>query len=112
MYVDFRLEWEVEERLKGVVDNPISNPLWKLYAKAAELAGVTRKVRKQDLGLVVTEHPDRANGRTLAVVVNANETDGKFDLRVDGKVRQVWNGTFENGVLSLRGNDGCVLEVE
>lgn len=112
LYVDFRLEWEVEERLPGVVDRPIMNPLWKIYAKAAELAGVKRRIRRSDVGLVVTEHPDRDSGRTLAVLVNTDAEDGRFRLEIDGKVTRVWNGSFENGILSLRGNDGCVMEVE
>ena len=86
---------------------------WRQGGKPlANVAAVERKIRKTDPGLVVTEHPDRASGRTLAVIVNTNAEDGKFPVKVDGTVRNVWNGVFADGFISLRGNDGCVMEIE
>jgi hypothetical protein len=81
---------------------------------------VQRRVAKDDPRLVVTEHP-RADGTTLVVAVNTHDKPVASPVKVAGKVGRVWKGkwgtrekgegTMDEGVLSIDGNDGCIFEV-
>jgi hypothetical protein len=71
---------------------------------------VNRLVRKDDPCLLLTEHP-RSDGSCIVVAVNTHDTPVGCPIKVDGKVRRVWNGTLKDDVLSIRENDGCVFEV-
>ena len=109
--VNFDLEQQVGVGLAGTVDGEITNPMWKIYAFAAEKAGIVRRVRRADTGLVVTEHP-RPDGSLLVCALNTHAEEKSFALDLSGTVGQVWNGTFADGRLTLRGNDGCIFELK
>ena len=108
--VNFALEKCIIEQESEVVDNGFSNELWRIYAYAAREAGVQRRVAKDDPRLVVTEHP-RKDGTTLVVAVNTHDKPVEATIGVAGKVGRVWNGTYKDGTLSIRENDGCIFEV-
>ncbi len=108
--VNFALEKSIIEQESEVVDNSFSNELWRIYAYAARKAGVKRLVAKDDPRLVLTEHP-REDGTALVVAVNTHDSPVDCPIKVDGKVGRVWNGTYKEGVLSIRENDGCIFEV-
>ena len=108
--VNFALEKCIIEQESEVVDNGFSNELWRIYAYAAREAGVQRCVAKDDPRLVVTEHPC-ADGTTLVVAVNTHDKPVEATIGVAGKVGRVWNGTYKDGTLSIRENDGCIFEV-
>ena len=108
--VNFALEKCIIEQEGEVVDNGFSNELWRIYSFAAREAGVKRLVTKDDPRLLLTEHP-RSDGSTLVVAVNTHDTPAEVPVKVAGTVGKVWNGSFRDGVLSLRENDGCIFEV-
>ena len=109
--VNFDLEQQVGVGLAGAVDGEITNPMWRIYAFAAEKAGIVRRVRRADTGLVVTEHP-RPDGSLLVCALNTHAEEKSFALDLSGTVGQVWNGTFADGRLTLKGNDGCIFELK
>jgi len=114
--VNFALEKCIIEQESEVVDNGFSNELWRIYAYAAREAGVQRRVAKDDPRLVITEHPRKDGGEgarrpTIVVAVNTHDTPVTFPVKVTGKVGRVWNGTYKDGTLSIRENDGCIFEV-
>ena len=118
--VNFALEKCIVEQESEVVDNGFFNELWRIYAYAAREAGVKRLVTKEDPRLVITEHP-RKDGTTLVVAVNTHDKPVESPVKVAGKVGRVWKGkwgtrekgegTMDEGVLSIDGNDGCIFEV-
>ena len=114
--VNFALEKCIIEQESEVVDNGFSNELWRIYAYAAREAGVKRCVTKDDPRLVVTEHPRKDGGEgarrpTIVVAVNTHDTPVECPVKVHGTVGRVWNGTYKDGTLSIRENDGCIFEV-
>ena len=127
LFVNFALEKAVAEgSAANVVDGDFTNELWRLYAWAAREAGVRRLVAKTDPRLVLTEHQSllsstccRAAGGSesadfphsaLVCALNTRPEESTFALDIAGSVGRVWNGSFENGSLRIRGNDGCVFE--
>lgn len=74
------------------------------------VAGVQRRVAKDDPRLVVTEHP-RKDGTTLVVAVNTHDKPSEFPVTVAGKVGRVWNGEWGTGngerFSSARTTDAC-----
>ena len=108
--VNFRLEHLVMTALPNVVEGDFSNELWRIYAFAAKTAGITRVVTREDTGLVVTEHPT-ADGKTLVCALNTHDKPVAAKIRVKGTVGKVWNGSYSDGKLSIRENDGCIFEV-
>ena len=114
--VNFALEKCIIEQESEVVDNGFSNELWRIYAYAAREAGVKRCVTKDDPRLVVTEHPRKDGGEgarrpTIVVAVNTHDKPIECPVKVNGTVGRVWNGTYKDGTLSIRENDGCIFEV-
>ena len=109
--VNFALEKCIIEQEGEVVDNGFSNELWRIYSFAARVAGVRRLAMKDDPRIVLTEHP-RADGSSLVVAVNTHDAPVEVPFKVEGSVAKVWNGSFKDGVLSIRENDGCILEVK
>ena len=107
---NFALELRSMTSYSDVCDGSFSNELWRIYAHAAKTASIARCVTRDDVRLVLTEHP-RADGATLVCALNTHEEDVAFPVDVKGVVGRVWNGTFSDGKLSIRGNDGCVFEV-
>ena len=69
-----------------------------------------RIVSRADPRVVFTEHPGE-NEPTLVCALNTRDTPVSIPVSVRGKVGRVWNGSFENGLLSIGPNDGCVFEV-
>lgn len=108
--VNFALEKCIVEQESEVADNSFSNELWRLYAYAAREAGVERLVSRTDPRVVFTEHPGES-GPTLVCALNTRDTPVSIPVSVRGKVGRVWNGSFEDGHLSIGPNDGCVFEV-
>ena len=106
LVVNFALEKCIVEQEGDVVDGAFSNELWRIYAYAARLAGVKRLVEKNDPRLVITEHSS-----SLVCALNTRDTPVECHITVLGTVGHVWNGSFKDGVLSIRENDGCVFEV-
>ena len=109
--VNFRLEHLVMTSLPNVVEGDFSNELWRLYDFAAKTAGVERIVTRDDVGLVITEHP-MGDGKTLVCVLNTHDKPVCAKIGVKGTVGHVWNGTYADGRLSVRNNDGCIFTVE
>ena len=109
--VNFALEFVAMTELRNVFEGDFSNELWRIYARAARMAGIARRVCRADTGLVVTEHP-REDGSLLVCALNTHAEDRAFDLSIKGVVGRVWNGKYESGRLSVRGNDGCIFEVK
>ena len=108
--VNFRLEHLVMTALPNVVEGDFSNELWRIYAFAAKTAGITRVVTREDTGLVVTEHPT-ADDKTLVCALNTHDKPVAARIGVKGTVGKVWNGSYSDGKLSIRENDGCIFEV-
>ena len=109
--VNFALANLVMTKLRNTVEGDFSNELWRIYAYAAKEAGVVRRVRRADAGLVVTEHP-RTDAPWLVCALNTHADTRTFELSVDGTVGRVWNGTFADGKLTVSGNDGCIFELK
>ena len=87
------------------------NPAYLAFRKAAALAGVKRKVVKEDApALAVTEHP-AADGSTIVIAINCNPESVKAKIKVDGTVGTVWRGKVSAEEISLPGNDAAVFEV-
>lgn len=109
--VNFAVEKETMTHLPNVVDGDFSNELWRIYAYAAKASGVTRLVERDDTRLVVTEHP-RGDGSSLVCILNTRAEDVTAPVHLaKGRVVNVWNGKYSDGMLSLRANDGCIMEV-
>ena len=108
--VNVALEKCIIENEGDVVDGAFSNELWRIYAYAARLAGVKRLVTREDPRVVLTEHP-LPDGSALVCALNTRDTPVACPLTIQGEVGRIWNGTFSNGMLSIRENDGCVFEV-
>ena len=108
--MNFALEKCIIEQEGEVVDGGFTNELWRIYAYAAREAGVKRLVRRDDPRVVFTEHP-LPDGTALVVAVNTRDEPVECPISADGAVGRIWNGTFKDGVLSIRENDGCIFEV-
>ena len=109
--VNLQLERRAVASEPNVFEGDFSNELWRLYAYAAREAGVERLVSREDSCLVLTEHP-RADGTVLVVAVNTRAEDLEIPIAVRGKVGRTWNGSYDGGKLKIRGNDGCIFEVQ
>ena len=108
--VNFRLEHLAMTTLPNVFEGDCSNELWRIYADAAKESGVARAVTREDRGVVLTEHP-KPDGTLIVCALNTHDRPVACALRIDGTARNVWNGRFADGTLSLGANDGCILEV-
>ena len=108
---NFALELKTMTSYPDVVDGSFSNPLWRIYARMAKEAGIVRRVTREDVRVVLTEHP-QADGAVLVCALNTREEDVVCPISVKGTVGRVWNGSFSDGKLSIRGNDGCIFEVK
>lgn len=108
--VNFALENVTMTQLRNTVEGDFSNELWRIYAYAAKMAGVTRIVIREDTGLVVTEHP-MGRGKTLVCALNTHGNSVECPIQVKGRVGSVWNGSYADGKLFVRENDGCIFEV-
>lgn len=80
-----------------------ASPVWKLYALAAELAGVRRILKTNDPLLTVTEHPVSENEVTVVLVNNRPEPCRTACTLADG-----WTGTIPE---TIEGNDGCIVRL-
>ena len=127
--VNFALEKCIIEQESEVVDNSFSNELWRIYAYAARVAGVSRLVARDDPRVVLTEHTGGAGGSpaaappsrsgsprsqepaVLVTALNTRDQPVSCPISVRGRVGRVWNGTFADGILSIGPNDGCIFEV-
>ena len=108
--VNFDLEKAAVARLANVFEGDFSNELWRIYAYAAKEAGVKRILSRDDSRIVVTEHP-KSGGTTIICALNTREENVNVHVAIKGEVVNVWNGSYSDGTLSIRGNDGCILEV-
>ncbi len=108
--VNFDLEKASVAHLPNVFEGDFSNELWRIYRYAAKEAGVERLVARDDPRLVVTEHP-RADGSAIVCALNTRDSDVHAPIAVKGVVGKVWNGSFADGKLSIRKNDGCIFEL-
>lgn len=109
--VNFPLEFQAMTQLPNVFEGDFKNELWRLYAYAAKAAGVVRRVTRADSRLVLTEHL-QPKGKTMVCALNTHEEDASFSIVVSGKVGRIWNGVYADGKLTIRGNDGCIFELE
>ncbi len=110
--VNFALEKQSMTSLPNVFEGDFSNELWRIYAYVAKQAGISRLVTRADTRLVVTEHP-RGDGSAIVCLLNTREADvnAPISLAKGLRVKQVWNGTYADGKVSIRGNDGCIMEI-
>ena len=108
--VNFRLEHLAMSSLPNVFEGDFSNELWRLYGFAAKEAGVKRMVMREDVGVVVTEHP-MGDDKTIVCALNTHAHPVDCPLSISGKVTHVWNGEVKDGRLQIRENDGCIFEV-
>ena len=110
--VNFALEKQSMTSLPNVFEGDFSNELWRIYAYAAKQAGISRLVTRTDTRLVVTEHP-RCDGSAIVCLLNTREADVNVPISLAKglRVKQVWNGTYADGKVSIRGNDGCIMEI-
>ena len=110
--VNFALEKMAMTKLSNVFEGDFSNELWRIYAYAAKEAGVSRLLTRDDPRLVVTEHP-RGDGSTLVCLLNTRSEDVTVPIKLEGgQVVNAWNGKYWEGTVSIRANDGCILEVK
>ena len=109
---NFALEKLSMTSLPNVFEGDFSNELWRIYAYAAKQAGISRLVTRTDTRLVVTEHP-RGDGSAIVCLLNTREADVNVPISfAEGlRVKQVWNGAYADGKVSIRGNDGCIMEI-
>ena len=84
------------------------NPRYLVYRKAAEIAGITRKVVKESPNVGFTEHR-LADGRTAVVAVNYDPAPVACPVKFSGAVERIWNGELKDGVLKLAANDAAVF---
>lgn len=84
---------------------------WPVYALAARVAGVKRRVKKTDPILGITEHAT-ADGRTYVVAINCGSEAKTFDLEIEGEIGTVWRGNFSGKSLKLDGLDAAVFEIQ
>jgi hypothetical protein len=87
------------------------NPRYLVYRKAAEIAGITRKVVKGSPNVGFTEHR-LADGRTVVVAVNYDPAPVACPVKLSGTVERIWNGELKDGVLKLAANDAAVFVVK
>ena len=83
---------------------------WPVYALAARIAGVNRRVSCDNSQIGLTEHP-LSDGRTVVVAVNYMGERVRAAVRTDGRIGCVWNGAFADGWLAIAAHDGCVFEI-
>ena len=110
VFVNWALEIDAVRRSDAFAGDPV-NPLYLVYRKAAELAGIRRRVRKELPGVGLTEHP-LPDGRTLVVAVNYDAAPAVCPLEADGTVARTWGGRWDGASLSLDANDAAVLLLE
>lgn len=110
LYVNFPIEADSVLR-RGVFAGKTVDPRYRVYQKAAELAGIRRLVRKGDCPQVgLTEH-SMPDGKTVCVAVNYAPDAVSCPVEIDGTVVRVFRGEMINGALAIRPNDAMVLEV-
>ena len=80
---------------------------------AAREAGIQRLVETTGAVRTVgfTEHP-AADGMGFVVAVNYAPEKTAYPVRIDGRVKRVWNGECADGKLTIGANDGCVIQLE
>ena len=83
--------------------NDGASPIWKLYAKAAEIAGVRRIVKTNDAQVTVTEHPVSDHEMLIILVNNRPEMCKTACTLADG-----WTGDIPS---TINGNDGCIVRL-
>ena len=86
------------------------NPVYRIYAEAARLAGIARRVTKGLPCVGITEHP-ADGGRTWCVAVNYAPEAVACPISVRGAVGRVFNGTFDGRRLSIKAGDAAVFEI-
>lgn len=86
---------------------------WPVYRAAAREAGIQRLVETTGAVRTVgfTEHP-AADGMGFVVAVNYAPEKTAYPVRIDGRVKRVWNGECADGKLTIGANDGCVIQLE
>ena len=88
-------------QLRAFVDG--ASPVWKLYALAAEIAGVKRILKTNDPQVTVTEHPVSEKEVIVILVNNRPEECTTKCTLADG-----WTGDIP---ATIPGNDGCVVRL-
>ena len=83
---------------------------WPVYAHAAKVAGVVRKVTRTNPLLGVTEHPT-ADGRTIVVAVNYSPAALTDTIKISGSLGTVWRGAVTADSIRLEPNESAVFEI-
>ena len=83
---------------------------WPVYAHAAKVAGVVRKVARTNPLLGVTEHPT-GDGRTIVVAVNYSPAALTDTIKISGSLGTVWRGTVTADSIRLEPNESAVFEI-
>lgn len=93
----------------GAYYGPDMNPLYLIYRKAAEIAGIKRRVSSDDPMVCLTEH-QRDDGTTVIVAVNFSEEAKSLAIR-GMRVGEVYRGLVDGDRLSIAPCDAAVFEL-
>jgi hypothetical protein len=96
----------------GVFNKADVKPYWKLYAIAAELAGVSRIITSGNPQVGVTEHFISKN-EAVAVLINYNPAAAEIEPVIGRgwKLAEVILGTRSGKTLNISGNDAAVIKL-
>ena len=83
---------------------------WPVYAVAAKMAGVARKVTRTNPLLGLTEHPV-GDGETIVVAINYSSERMEDRLAVSGVVDKVWRGDVTQDAIRLEANEAAVFRI-
>ena len=84
---------------------------WPVYARAAKIAGVTRRVTRDNPLIGLTEHP-RADGSAVVVAVNYSPKAEEARLTLEGRLGDVYRGDVTAERIVLPPNEAAVFTVQ
>ena len=87
------------------------NPRYLVYKAAAKIAGVKRRVTKEQPNVGLTEHLT-ADGRTVVVAVNYDDFAVTCPIAIDGTLGKVYCGKVAADSIAFAANDVAVFEVK
>ena len=87
------------------------NPRYLVYKAAAKIAGVKRRVTKEQPNVGLTEHRT-ADGRTVVVAVNYDDFAVTCPIAIDGTLGKVYRGKVAADSIAFAANDVAVFEVK
>ncbi len=96
----------------GVFNRADVKPYWRLYAMAAELAGVSRIITSGNPQVGVTEH-FISQSEAIAVLINYNPAPAEIEPVISRgwKLAEVISGKCSGKTLNISGNDAAVIKL-